>query len=59
MKRAAALAAIRAAGTTNDQTAFLRLYTENRISFPVAKKEFDAGRRFAEFVARRDAAKPA
>jgi len=36
VKRAAALAAIRAAGATGDQQAMLRLYVENRISYDAA-----------------------
>lgn len=54
MTRKQALDAIRAAGASNDQRAFLRLYVENRISLSVAKSEFAAGRRFAAFIAERD-----
>lgn len=39
------LTAIRAAGSENDQRAFMRLYVENRISFPVAREAFELGRR--------------
>jgi hypothetical protein len=45
MTRKQALIAIRAAGSQNDQHTFLRLYTENRISFSVAREAFDLGRR--------------
>lgn len=42
-KKEKAIAAIEIAGVTNDQTAFLRLYTEHRISFPTAKAAFEKG----------------
>lgn len=38
-----ALAAIKVAGASNDQTAFLRIYSENRIGFEAAKAEFAKG----------------
>ncbi len=57
MKRAAALAAIKAAGARNDQAALVRLYTENRISYAAAMEQFRAGQRFARFVAERGTGK--
>jgi hypothetical protein len=57
LSRETALRAIRAAGAVNDQRAFLRLYTENRISLPVAKAAFQEGKRFAAAIHARDAAK--
>lgn len=61
MTRQKALAAIRAAGTANDQAAFLRIYTSHRISFASAREEFETGRRWARFIETRDkaSAKPA
>lgn len=47
MTRKQAIVAIRAAGAENDQKTFLRVYTENRISFTAAREAFDQGRRFA------------
>lgn len=55
MSRKDALAAIKAAGTQNDQKAFMRLYVENRIALPAARAAFAEGQRFAKFVAERDA----
>lgn len=43
MKRADALAHIRLAGYHSDDRAFMRLYTENRISYETAKQARDAG----------------
>lgn len=43
MKRADALAHIRLAGYHGDDRAFMRLYTENRISYATAKQARDAG----------------
>lgn len=54
MTRKAALAACKAAGTENDQRAFLRIYTENRISYQTAIAAFREGQRWAQFVAARD-----
>jgi hypothetical protein len=54
MTRKAAIEAIRSAGASNDQRAFLRLYTENKISLATAKEEFSKGRQFAAFIERRD-----
>lgn len=45
MTRKQALVAIRTAGSQNDQHTFIRLYTENRVSFSVAREAFDLGRR--------------
>lgn len=58
MTRKQALQAIKGAGAQGDQRAFLRLYTENRISYAVAITEYRAGRRFARFVVERDAKTP-
>lgn len=55
MTRQRALAAIYGAGTEGDQAAFLRLYTENRISYAAAIAEFRRGARFAAHIAQRDA----
>lgn len=55
MKRKDALNAIKAAGAQGG-TFPIRLYVENRISLPVAREAFEAGRRFAAFIAKRDAA---
>lgn len=54
MTRKAALEAIKSAGALNDHKAFVRLYTENRVSLATAKEAFAAGRRFAQFIDRRD-----
>jgi hypothetical protein len=56
MTRKAVLAAIHAAGTMNDTKAMIRLYVENRISLAAAREKFEEGRRWAKFVAARDAA---
>ena len=55
LTRKQALDAIRGAGAANDKKAFMRLYVENRISLSVANAEWSAGRRFAAFIAERDA----
>lgn len=43
MKRADALANMRIAGYHGDDRAFMRIYTENRISYAAAKRERDSG----------------
>ena len=43
MKRADALVVIRVAGYHDDSKTFVRTYTENRISYTVAMKEFSRG----------------
>lgn len=43
MKRKDALLAIRIAGYHDDKRAFMRLYTEHRISLAVAQEEYDRG----------------
>ena len=53
-KRDRAIAAIKAAGALGDQRTFLRLYVENRISFPVARQAFEEGRRFGQWIKERD-----
>jgi hypothetical protein len=40
----------------NDTKAMIRLYVENRISLAAAREKFEEGRRWAKFVAARDAA---
>jgi len=55
MKRADAIKAIKAAGAIGDQESFLRLYTENRISYPVAIEAYREGVKFGKFIAARDA----
>ncbi len=56
MNRAQVLKAIQAAGIANDQQAFLRLYTENRVALAIAREAFDTGRRMAKsFASRADA----
>lgn len=54
MKRADALRAIEGAGASGDQAAFMRIYVEHRISYPVAIEAYRKGVRFAEFIASRD-----
>ena len=49
LSRKAALAAIKAAGATNDQQTFTRIYVENRISYEVAIAAFREGKSFAKF----------
>ena len=57
-KRARTLEAMRAAGSQNDQAAWLRLYTGNRISYGVALAAFQAGKAWvARFQTRDEAAK--
>lgn len=41
------IGALEIAGANNDQAAFLRLYSENRISFAVAREAFAKGLRIA------------
>ena len=43
MNRATALTYLRIAGYHNDQTAFTRLYVENRVSYEAAKKAYREG----------------
>ena len=54
MTRKLVLAALKAAGTDNDQQAFLRLYTENRVSYAAAMEAFRAGQWFRTWVDARD-----
>ena len=54
LTRKAALEAIKSAGASNDHKAFVRLYTENRISLSVAKDAFNEGKRFAAAIEKRD-----
>ena len=54
MTRKQAMAAIKAAGAAGDQRAFTRIYVENRFSLQVARDAYDEGRRFAEWVKKRD-----
>lgn len=54
MKRRDVIRSIEAAGARNDQQAFMRLYTENRISFQVAREAFESGRRLAAYISKRD-----
>lgn len=44
-KREKVLAAIKVAGFSNDQKAFLRLYAENRVDFAAAKAAYADGLR--------------
>lgn len=44
-KREIAIALIKKAGMENDQQAFMRAYTENRISYEVAIKAFREGQK--------------
>ncbi|MBB4616929.1 hypothetical protein [Sphingomonas abaci] len=53
MKRADVLKAIHAAGVSGDRRAFLRLYTEHRISLDVARAEYAAGQEMAKNFADR------
>jgi hypothetical protein len=55
--RESILRAMRAAGAENDKQRFTRLYVENRISLTAANAEWQAGRKFAAFIAARDAQK--
>lgn len=50
MIRTQVLAAIKAAGTEGDQRTFLRLYTENRVSYSVARKAYDEGVKWAKYI---------
>lgn len=43
MKRAQAIDLIKVAGYHGDQKSFVRLYVENRIGLPVARRAFSAG----------------
>jgi hypothetical protein len=43
MKRADALALISYAGYHNDSARMIRLYVENKISYPIAQKQFKEG----------------
>ncbi len=52
MKRADVLRAIRAAGLEDDQRRFLRLYTENRVSYKAASDAFQEGRKAAARAAK-------
>ena len=54
MTRQKALAALKAAGAEGDQKAFLRIYTEHRISLQVAREAYKAGEQLARFVRQRD-----
>ena len=51
MTRKQILAAIKAAGATGNRAAFLRLYTENRVSLSAARAAYDDGSRFAAAAA--------
>jgi hypothetical protein len=53
--RKQALACLKAAGAENDRQAWTRLYVENRVSLPVALKQWADGQAFARFIAQRDA----
>lgn len=55
MPRAQALGVIRAAGAENNQSLFIRTYLENRISYPVAIREFRAGRQWAQRISKGNA----
>ncbi len=57
MKRAQAIAHIKAAAGQNDMKACMRLFTENRISRAVYDQAVADGRALAAFIAKRDAAK--
>ena len=50
MTRDAAIEALRSAGARGDQQAFLRIYTEQRISLAVAQQAYREGERFAAAV---------
>jgi hypothetical protein len=54
MTRKQALAAIKAAGASGDQKAFLRLYVENRVALHAAQEAFEEGKRFAAWIKTRD-----
>lgn len=56
MTRQKALDAIRAAGTTSNHRDFMRLYVENRISYPVALAEYRKGVEIAKRITARDLA---
>ena len=47
MTRERLIGALEMAGVKNDQQAFLRLFSENRISFAVAKEAYAKGLRVA------------
>lgn len=53
MKRADALKAIEAAGLADDQKAYLRIFTESRISSADARAAFARGRDMAKRFAHR------
>lgn len=48
MKRRDLIAALKSAGSTGDDRAFLRLYTENRISLDAAKEAYAEGKKLAK-----------
>ncbi len=55
LTRKAALAAINTAGIENDQQAFVRLYTENRVGMAAASAAFREGRKIAaHYAAKRE-----
>ena len=47
-KREIAIALIKKAGMENDHQAFMRVYTENRISYEVAIRAFRDGQKFTQ-----------
>lgn len=53
MTRAKALEVIRAAGAQGDHALFVRTYTENRISYAVAIREFREGVAWAKAIEKR------
>lgn len=50
MSRQSLLDAIKGAGTEGNQPLFLRLYTENRIAYPVALEAYRSGVAWAKKV---------
>jgi hypothetical protein len=48
------LAALKAAGASNDRQTWTRLYVENRVSLAVANQQWREGKAWAEFIRYRD-----
>jgi len=57
LKRPALIAALTSAGSNGDDRAFLRLYTENRISLDVSKAAFARGKKIAKSLQVRETCK--
>lgn len=54
-RREQIIARLKAAGARNDHAAFMRIYTDNRISYKAAMEAFRHGQKFGELIAERDA----